>query len=375
MSLTRRFSLLAFALVGLLGLAACSGDQGGGAALEVNGETVSFNDFAAELRTYQDEANALVLQSVEQQAAGAGLSVEETGEEETGDTLPSGVAASIATSRIVYVLVDQELAERDVEVSAEDVEATRAELSAPATDPSTGQPTGEENPFGEFSEEFQAQYARDQAAISALREAIIAEEGAAEVAEPTDDEVLAFIASTGEQTCLTGMITTDQAVADDAAARAQGGEDLAAIAAEIDPTTPADLGCLAETGSPEVDAALAAVGEGEVGAPIALPAETGGGFLVVRVDDRGPLSEEDARAQLVAQAEQAAAQEDPLGPVIDEAFADADISVASRYGSWDAELRSVVPPEGPAPSQSSTTLPAIDPATGLPAQEVPVEGG
>jgi hypothetical protein len=370
-SLTRRFSLLALALLGLLGLSACSGDQGGGAALEVNGETVSFNDFSTELRTYQDEANTLVLQSVEQQAAGAGLSVEATGT----DTLPSGVAASIATSRVVYMLVDQELAERDVEVTSEDVEATRAELSAPATDPSTGQPTGEENPFGEFSEEFQAQYARDQAAISALREAIIAEDGAAEVAEPTEDEVLAFIASTGEQTCLTGVITTDQAVADDAAARAQGGEDLATIAAEIDPTTPADLGCLAETGSPEVDTALAAVDEGEVGPPIALPAETGGGFLVVRVDSRGPLSEEAAREQLVAQAEQAAAQEDPLAPVIEEAFADADISVASRYGSWDAELRSVVPPEGPAPSQSSTTLPAIDPATGLPAQEVPVEGG
>jgi hypothetical protein len=370
-SLTRRFSLLALAMAGLLGLSACSGDQGGGAAIEVNGETVSFNEFSSELRTYQDDANELVRQSLEQQAAGQGLSVEATGT----DALPSGVAASIATSRIVYMLVDQELAERDIEVTEEQVEATRAELSAPATDPASGAPTGQENPFSSFSEEFQAQYAEDQAALSALRDAVVAEGEGAEVAEPTDDEVAALIAQTGVQSCLTGIATADEAVATEAADRAQAGEDLAAVVAELDPTADPDLGCVAETGSPELDEAIAGVAEGELSGVIALPAETGGGFVVVRVDERGPLSEEDARTQLVAQAEQAAAQEDPLTPVIEEAFADADIRVASRYGSWDAELRAVVPPEGPVPSQSSTTLPAIDPATGLPAQEVPVEGG
>jgi hypothetical protein len=171
-------------------------------------------------------------------------------------------------------------------------------------------------------------------------------------------------------------------VANDAATRAQAGEDLATIALEVDPSANPDLGCLGETGSPELDAALAAIAVDEVGDPITLPADVGTGFLVARVDSRGALTEEQATEQLVAQAEQQAAQQDPLGPVIEAAFEDAEIRVASRYGTWDDELRAVVPPEGPAPNPdaTTTTIPAIDPATGLPAQgapaeEAPAEGG
>jgi hypothetical protein len=386
-SRTCRFFLLALALAGVLGLASCSEETGAPVAIEVNGETVSINEFSQELATYEDEANQLVIDGIASQAGQQGQPIEplipadpENPDEAVAQSsLPSGIAASVATSRVVYMLVGQELAERDIEVTDEDVEAQRAQLSAPATDPSTGQPTGEENPFSTFSEEFQAQYAEDQAAVAALREAVAAE-GAAEVAEPTDEEVAAFIEQTGDQICISGAVVADEATAADAVARARAGEDLEAIAVELDPTSQgADLGCFASTGAPEVDTALASVAEGDLADPIALAAETGGGFLVARVDSRGALSEEDARAQLTAQAEQAAAQEDPLQAFFGEAIADADIRVASRYGRWDDELLAVVPPEGPesGTEATTTTLPLIDPATGqpVPAEEAPVEGG
>lgn len=370
MSLTRRLSLLALVLAGLLGLAACAPGQGGAAAITVNGESISVGEFNDELRTYQDEANQIVLDSLQQQASGQGLAVEEGG----SGALPAGVVANIATSRVVYLLVAEELDERGIEVSDEDVAALRSELLAPATDPSTGQPSGQPSQFDGLSDAFVDQFAEDQALVEALREAALAD-GGAEVPEPTDEEVQGLIDASGEQTCLTGAITDDEAAAEDVVARVQAGEQLEALASELDPAAgDGELGCLSETGSAELDEALAALEVGEVGPPIELPAETGGGFLVVRVDQRGPLSEDDAREQLRQQAEQAAAQQDPLAPIIEAALAEADIEVASRYGRWDAERLAVVPPEGPVPADTSVPL-AIDPATGAPPQDVPAEGG
>jgi hypothetical protein len=401
-SRTRRFLLLAVALAGVLGLTSCSEDTGGTAAITVNDQSISINEFSNELRTLGQAENLLVLQSYEQQASQLGFPVssttttvptdpattETTEPEDSEDVVSSGAAASLATSRITFMLVQQELDERDIEVTPEQVDVARAEASAPPTDPSTGQPTGEESPFNGFSEEFQQQYAEDQAAVAALREAVEAEGAEAEVAEPTDEEVEAALAAATEQTCASIILVATQADADAALARVEAGEDFATVAGEVSldqsSTTGGDIGCFGEgeLGVPDLETAFAAAAEGDVVGPVSLQVAGADGvtpvdqFVVAQVTSKGLPTEEQIREDLAAAAAQEAAQEDPLTPVIEEAFADADIRVASRYGTWDAELRSVVPPEGPAQATTSTTVPAgIDPATGLPAEEAPAAGG
>jgi hypothetical protein len=369
-SRTRRFFLLAVALAGVLGLTSCSEDTGGTAAITVNGESISINDFSDELRLYAEEPEAIDLlsQSVEQQ----GLPSEPTGTE----TLSSGLTASLATGRVVSLLVDGELAERDIEVTDEQVEQALTQLSAPQQDPTTGQEAP--SVFAGLGEDLQQLIAEDRAAQTALDAALL-EENPVDV-EPTEEEVAAALAAAEGQTCASVILVPTQEEAAAALARVQAGEDFATVAGEVSLDQTAqqggDIGCFGEgeLGVPELDAELAGLEPGDVGGPVSFQSQGADGstqqaFIVV--ESRGAPTEDDVRAQLAAAAEQEAAQASPLNDFLAEQLPEAEVRIASRYGTWDPESDlgpSVVPPEGPATTTTSTTAPAgaIDPTTGLP---------
>ena len=398
MSRTRRTSIFAIALGALLLVSACSGDGSSGAAITVNGEQVSFNEFSDELRAYGDDGNALALDSVTQQvqATDPAASIEPT----SGEAVAAPVAAQIATTRVAYTLVRQELADRDIEVTDEDVDAARDTLSAAPTDPTTGQPADGESPFSQLTDPMQDRFAEDTAAVNALRTALEAEPAAS--LEVTDEEVAAALAAATEEQCASIIVSASEADAAAALARLQGGEDFAAVATEVslDQASAAeggDIGCIAEGETvPELDEALSGLQPGELAGPVSFSSAGADGapqqaFLVVQLTSRGTPTEDDVRAELQAQADAAAQQEDLLGAFIVEALTDADVEVASRYGRWEPEGitladgsssgPTVIPPEGPeqtsgsAPTGNPNTL-GIDPATGLPVQEAPApEGG
>lgn len=396
MSRTRRTSTFALAVGALLLvlLPACSSDGSGGAAIVVNGERISFTEFTEELEGYAE--NELALQSVQQQVqqTDPGATVEPTG---TG-TLAAPVAAQIATTRIVYTLIGQEIDERELEITDEDRDAVRAQF-AQTQDPTTGQPVEGESPLDDLPDSLADQIVEDQASVAVLGEALAAE---VEPAEVTDEDVAAALEATGEESCASIILTATADEAAAALARVQGGEDFATVASEVSQDQSAaeggEIGCVSEGETvPELDEALAGLEPGGLAGPVTFTSAGPDGapqeaFLVVRLDSRGAPSEADVRAELEAQALQAAQSQNPLNPFVEQALADADVEVASRYGTWEPEgiTRAdgsnsgpmVVPPEGPeAPETTSTSAAdpaagiAIDPSTGLPVEEAPVQEG
>lgn len=158
--------------------------------------------------------------------------------------------------------------------------------------------------------------------------------------------------------CIQQLVTVEQAEAEAAAERIEGGEDFVDVATElsIQPEIAAsgDEGtCIARTQLAGVfpeEAETATTGD------VIGPADAQGAWLLVRIWDEREGTFEDARAQLEEQVpnegqEAAAAR-------VSEAYASADIEIDPRYGTWDAEQGTVLPPADPLAATTSTQPPA-----------------
>lgn len=356
----RRAALALVAVGLLLGLTACSDPAGGGAALEVNGEALSYADFQAELQAYAD--NELALQAFEAQG------IPTAGE--SSESLSSAMVAQLATTRVAYMLIDAELDERGIEVTQSDIDAAIEQLRI---DPNTGQPA-EDSAFDAFPGDFQRQVAADRAAVTALQAAFA--EDPPEVPEPTEDEIdAALAAQSGEgSACISAVLAASREQADAALARVEAGEDIVDVALEVNPQQGGDLGCLTPGTNPaEIEEVFFSLEVGEVSEVVELPADLTGGQPIFLVAQRNAApSREQVIEQLVAQAE-ASASDDPVTAFVVPALADADVTVASRYGTWDvdgANGPSVVPPEGPTttvgpvPENPNSPIPAPTPTEG-----------
>jgi parvulin-like peptidyl-prolyl isomerase len=121
-----------------------------------------------------------------------------------------------------------------------------------------------------------------------------------------------------------------------------GGADFAELAREFsdDPGSGAQGGALGEAPlggyvPPFRDAALEApLGE------IVGPVRSDFGYHIIRVDDRTELAFEDVEQQLTQNAAPESAAE--ASTLIQEAFSDADVEVAERFGVWDPTAAAVV---------------------------------
>lgn len=334
--MTRFRSALALVVASLLLLAACGGTSGGagGAAATVNGRDIADADFRDQLRMFSE--NPEVAQTV------IGVLVSADGSAPEG-RVDSAFAASVLELEILLSLLDAEVDERGLEITDADLEETRTDLE-------------QQNPqvFAQLSdlpEDYVDGFIEWNTQARVLQESLASE---VEVEEVTDDDVRAYYdenAATYQEVCASHVLLETEEEAQAVLDELEGGADFATVASErsTDPSAAdngGDLGCASP--AQYVAPFAEAISEGPIGELLG-PVETDFGFHVILVSSREATPFEDVSADIRAQleAEAAAGQSGALGAWLQEAVADAEITVNSRYGEWDAANARVVPPEAP----------------------------
>jgi parvulin-like peptidyl-prolyl isomerase len=186
------------------------------------------------------------------------------------------------------------------------------------------------------TEEFLFEYAHQQLLIAQVREAL-----AADVAEPTQEEIDGVMTEAEAAYCASHILVATEQEANDVLGRLEAGEDFATLATEVSTDTGSgavggDLGCaIAENYVPEFASALSAA---EVGVPTQ-PVETEFGYHVILLREDEVPAEADVIEDLKATAADTATNDWFLEQV--EA---AEVTVTEEYGTWDSTTPQVVPP-------------------------------
>ena len=363
MTRTLRLSLVAPVLLAAALLTSC-GDSASGTALTVNGTTVSQDTIQSEIEDLVGFAEQCPNSQFAQSIYGQGG--------DGDDTVSTAFTAQVLQERVVSIIVADEFAERDLEISEDDKQAAEEQFTAslggatcdpataadPTTTSTTADPAAGQEIFDSFAEEFQEFEIIFNAQATVLGDALAAE--ASEDAEVTDEDVQAFYDDNQDQftqNCAAHILVEDEATATDLKAQLDAGADFATLAEENSTDTGSaaqggDLGCQAPgTFVPEFETAIDEAEEGEVTDPV----QTEFGFHLILVNSKGVQPFEDVEEQIRTQLETPA--EDPLNAFLAEALGDAEVEVDERYGTWDDETLTVVPPEGP--DAPTTTLPAL----------------
>jgi hypothetical protein len=321
--------VLSAILAAVLLLGACGGSAD--AAVTVNGVELSDRDFRDELDILRDHPE------FSQAAFGATVPTD-------GGTVDSAFAAEVLRLRILIELVDQEFEARGLELDDEDL------VAADATFMPEFQALIDELP-----ESYRDRFRAWNAQLMVIRDALEAE-AQDRPDEVTDDEVRAFydqyeMVFTTEEVCARHVLVATESEADDVIAELAEGADFGEVATDrsTDPSAQmnaGDLGCVGRGQYvPEFETAAWEGPVGEVQGPI----ETQFGFHVILVDSRGAPGfdslEPDIRAFLESPASRDGQQ--LLGLTVDRLVALADVRVSSRYGTWNAEMQSIDPPERP----------------------------
>lgn len=323
-------------------LSACGSDSSGGgaAAATVNGVDLSNSEFVDTLRMLNENAEfAQGLYQVPPQADG----------EAVDDRVDATFAAAVLELDVLLELINQEFDSRDLEVTQEDRDAVEAEFPADLV-----------AYLDELPDEFVDWYTEWNAQLKVLQADIAA---AIEVPEVTDEAVRAYydenIAQYEDQTCAQHILLETEEEAEQVLVELEEGGDFATIATDrsTDPSAAnngGDLGCA----SPDqyVEPFAEAITNGEIGEFLG-PVATDFGYHVILVTSRGTTPFEDVEDDIRAQLEQeaAGAPAAAFNELFEQLIADADITVSSRYGTWDSEAGRVVPPE--APEGENSTLP------------------
>lgn len=215
------------------------------------------------------------------------------------------------------------------------------------------------------------------AASYALARAVEQEIGVPEITraqleELYEAEIGTAIEQYGDFACTSHLlVSTDarsldeaQEIIVEAEARLADGEEFAAVASELSDDTqsgPAggDLGCN-PTGQfvPAFDEAAFSQEIGEVGEAV----ETELGLHLILVRSRGVPPLEEFETQLRSYLEQEAEQERQvqIRERLLALFADVEVDIDPRYGTWDPATAQVLLPEGPVPPSTTTTIPELD---------------
>lgn len=337
--MTRFRTFLVVLVAPLLLLTACS-DTVAPPAATVNGREISDADFRDLLGVLADNP--------EYAQALTNVTTSATGEPAEG-RIDSAFAAAALEFEILLTLVDAEAEERGIEVTDEDLATTRATFSEQLV-----------AFLDELPEDYVASFERWNTQVRLLQEDVAA---GVEVDEVTDEQVRDFYdenESSFETVCASHVLVETEEEAQGVLDDLEAGGDFAAIAAEvsIDPGSGAEGGDLGCGPAEQYVAPFAeAVATGEIGEYLG-PVETDFGFHVILVASRetSPFEEvsDQIRAQLEATGEQARGA--AFSEWLEETISEADVTVASRYGSWDAEAGRVVPPEAPASGPATVSF-------------------
>lgn len=321
-----------------------AGDTSGDpdAAASVGDTTISLADFEQEVS--DRTADPQIAQQLEGDPSGAARQQLET---------------QVLSQLIVTELFEQGAAEEGIEIGDEEIAAAREQ---------TIEQIGSEEQFQQVIEQAGLS---DEEVEQELR-LIALQQGLSEalVGEVTDEDVQAFYDENqdtqfGPTVSARHILVEESATARDALSRLDGGEDFAAVAAElsIDPSAQegGDLGEIPRGQTvPEFEEAAYAAEVGDVVGPV----ETQFGFHLIEVTERNEEgqtleeAEDEIRTQLVGQQSQTA-----IGEFLAERGDTVDVN--PRFGTWDAEANQVVPSE---------PLGGVQPPAGA-GSEVPVPGG
>jgi parvulin-like peptidyl-prolyl isomerase len=186
------------------------------------------------------------------------------------------------------------------------------------------------------TEQFLLQVARQQLLDTQIREVFNDD-----VEPPTQEEIDGVIAEAEALYCVSHILVATEAEANDAFARVEGGEEFAAVAAEVSTDTGSgaqggDLGC-----SPPdrfVAEFADALTTAEVDVPTA-PVESEFGFHVILLREDEVPTEDEVIEALTAQG---------VGEATNAWFIEkveaAEVSVDETYGTWQTNPPQVVPP-------------------------------
>lgn len=307
-------------------------------AAKVDGKAISQDELESEMRSIA--ANEAYLRSVESR-----VQIRGTGQ----GTFDAAFTGQVLGGQILYVLINREVDRRKLKISDVELRAAR--------DTRAQQLGGEEILTG-FPKEYQDKLVERDAKVNALTVSLAGQ-------NTSDDATKAYYNAHKEeftQACVSHILVATREKADQLKARVVGGEDFGAVAkAESQDSLSAakngELGCdiSADTvSSPEFVAAVMSQPIGEVGGPV----QTTAGFHLVKVASRAipPFEKVSTQArQKVVIAGRAKLQE-----WLEGAVGKAKITVDPRYGRFDKNGLTVVPPEAP-----STTAPSTPPGSGI----------
>lgn len=344
---TTRRRLLGLALATVMVLSACS-SLSDTRAVAVNGDTISAEAIEAELVAIR--GNERYREIVEEGLAGQGLALTVAGEGQ--GSFDTAFVARLLTLGVYYELLEQEMAERGVQVSDADLEENRPQAVASV---------GGDQIFGAFPAGYQDQLVRRQALTRRTQELV--------APAPTPEELRAFYEENKADyvgVCVSHIFSNPQVRGpdeartriEDLARQLAEGADFRVLAREQsdDAAAAAEAGSLGCGGQgrfiPEFEQAAFSLPVGQVSAPV----ETGAGFHLILVESRGELPFEEVQADVAQVLEGQRATE--FTAFVDDLTCEADVDVNPRYGSWtdacdEPEVPgTIVPPEGPV-----TTLP------------------
>jgi len=339
--------LLPLAILGALVASGCS-TLGETPAATVNGIEISADSIQDELRTIRDndEYRQALEQSYGAPTSGAGEG-----------TYDAQFVAQLLSLRVYYELLDQELEERGVELSEDDVLAGREVVEQQVA--SLG-----EDVFESFPEEYQERLARQQALVDKVQSEL-GGGGDPEAYFEENEELF-------EQACVSHILVSSGTRSPEEAltaaqalkARIDGGEDFATVATteSEDPGSAAnggDLGQCFDRSASLVPEFLDASFEQPVGV-VSDPVETQFGYHLILVRSREVPDFEDVRDQVEARLQGESGN--AITEVLVTAACEGDVDISPRYGEWDTSpcAEGGAPPRVVPPEQPTTTV-AVEP--------------
>lgn len=288
-----------------------------GTAATVAGEPVPARELADTLAVFRAAPGAVPVAFGQDELLQAG-----------SDQPQPAIVANILSTEIAARVIEAEVAARNLTAGPDATAVAETQINASFGDSLDDQPA--------FREELIRRYALYVALDQALTPAA-PDEAALRQAYDADPARFA------EQACARHILVKTKPEASDVVAQLAAGADFAALAAErsSDPGSGrqgGDLGCQGRGAYvPEFEAA---VWDGPVG-QVQGPVETQFGFHVIQVDQRGPVSFDEARSTL---AEELSPQ--PFAPLrewLDGQLTSLPVTVDPRFGTWNPQTGVVDP--------------------------------
>lgn len=323
--------VLALSFVG----AACSGSPTD--AARVNGTAIPQGDISDEIKALVAAVQGAPDDKIPPEQRAQLLSQLTTGNAGQGSPT-SSASASLLTNRIFGLLVSDALTKFGLSVEAQDVDASSQDVDASSI-------------YGLASDKWR-QAAIDEGARTSRLSRYLEDTTNVWYTDADVDAYYAAKKSTFVQACTSHILVDDKAVADKLLAELKAGADFAQVAAANSTDTSnkddgGDLGCNAEGAFvPPFEAAVKTAKAGDLVGPV----QTDFGFHLIKVTT--PFTPRELDDALRAEIKTTLAT--PVG-WLDLTLTRAKITVNSKYGTWDAAQRAVVPPSGATPAAGNGT--------------------